>query len=64
MNKSNLKVFTDVVLPSYLDSAVAEMRLKPGRDVVDLECIFLELTTQLMGRMAYDVGISKQEAQY
>jgi hypothetical protein len=57
LNKSNLQTLTDVALPKYLDSTIADLNSRPSREVVDLEAIFLELTTQLMGRMAYDVGV-------
>jgi len=56
LNKSNLQIFTDIALPKYLLSTVSNLNSKCDGEVVDLEGIFLELTTQLMGRMAYDVG--------
>lgn len=54
---SNLKDFIDLVLPSYL--ADTEHRLDTAVETskpVDLQQIFLELTTRLMGQMAYDVS--------
>lgn len=56
LNKSNLGILTDVVLPTYLDSTVAKLQSRSIGEVVDLESVFLELTTQLMGRMAYGVS--------
>jgi len=57
LNKSNMQILTDVALPKYLDSTVTDLNLTPSGELVDLEAIFLELTTQLMGRMAYNVGV-------
>lgn len=61
LNKSNLQILTDIALPQYLDSTIADLNSKADGEIVDLESIFLELTTQLMGRMAYDVsGLNQQ----
>lgn len=56
MSNANHRVLTDVALPKYLDEMVTTLdhAAKTG-ELVDLEPVFLELTTQLMGRMAYDV---------
>lgn len=35
----------------FLDGAVG------GHEVVDMQQVFLELTTRLMGKVAYDVGL-------
>ncbi|XXG95626.1 hypothetical protein Hte_001894 [Hypoxylon texense] len=56
LNASNLRVLTDVALPRYLDQAIKHLNEK-ARDgnVVDLQMIFHEITSQLMGKMAYDM---------
>lgn len=57
LNNTNLKVLTDVALPQYLSSSIEYIR-KQGKDkVIDLEEVMLELTTQIMGKMAYDVSM-------
>lgn len=55
-SNANLKIFLDEALPPilndterFLDGAVE------GGEVVDMQEVFLELTTRLMGKMAYDV---------
>lgn len=55
LSVSNLKVLTDVVLPKYLGENVQLLEHATDGSTVDLEAIFHELTTQLMGRMAYNV---------
>lgn len=56
MSNANLRVLTDVVLPKYLEEMVTKLDAAAlSGMLVDLEVVFLELTTQLMGRMAYDV---------
>jgi cytochrome P450 len=47
---------TDVALPDYLDTTIDVLRSAAGGTSIDLEEVFHELTTQLMGRMAYDVS--------
>lgn len=47
-----------MALPKYLDETVHELIKSMDGPVVDLEAVFHELTTQLMGRMAYDVRTS------
>lgn len=56
LNNSNLKVLTEVALPQYLNESIASLRAVPDESIVDLQAVFHELTTQLMGRMAYDVS--------
>lgn len=55
-SNANLKIFLDEALPPilgdterFLDGAVK------GGEIVDMQEVFLELTTRLMGKMAYDV---------
>ncbi|KAF6818403.1 cytochrome p450 [Colletotrichum plurivorum] len=56
LNTSNLKLLTDVFLPQYLSQSVTFLRRKANSGlVVDLQAVFHEITTQLMGRMAYNM---------
>lgn len=55
LSTSNIKVLTEVALPKYLDETIAALRESEGK-TIDLEAVFHELNTQLMGRMAYDVS--------
>lgn len=55
LNNANLKVLTDVALPAYLNETVESLQEVESGLTIDLEEVFHELTTQLMGRMAYDV---------
>jgi hypothetical protein len=57
LNTPNLKVLTDVVLPGYLKDVINFLRSKGPEELVDLNNVFHEVTTQLMGQMAYDVSI-------
>ncbi|KAI4206294.1 MAG: hypothetical protein LQ346_001190 [Caloplaca aetnensis] len=57
-SNANLKIFLDEALPPilddterYLDGAVK------GEETVDMQQVFLELTTRLMGKMAYDMDM-------
>ncbi|KAI1265388.1 cytochrome P450 [Xylariaceae sp. FL1019] len=56
LNVANLRVLTDVALPRYIEQCVGElkMRAKSG-GIVDLQLVFHEITSQLMGKMAYDM---------
>ncbi|KAH7319688.1 cytochrome P450, partial [Stachybotrys elegans] len=50
----NLRVLTDVALPRYLDDAVRSLEARAdGSTVVDLQAVMMELTAQLVGKMAY-----------
>ena len=55
LNNANLKVLTDEALPQYIDENVGILEKMEEESTVDLEEIFHELTTQLMGQMAYNV---------
>lgn len=56
LNASNLRVLTDVALPRYLGQAIKHLNGKTrDGNVVDLQMIFHEITSQLMGKMAYDM---------
>lgn len=58
LSASNLKVLTDVALPKYLKENILIFEHSVDGSIIDLEAMFHELTTQLMGRMAYDVCTS------
>ncbi|KAK4230177.1 cytochrome P450 86B1 [Podospora fimiseda] len=55
LNTANLRVLTDVALPQYLREATIELKSYVGGDKVDLQHIFHEITTKLMGKMAYNM---------
>lgn len=56
LNTSNLRVLTDVALPRYLGRAVEHLQVQArARKVVDLQSVFHEITSQLMGKMAYNM---------
>ncbi|KAI9650840.1 hypothetical protein NHQ30_000875 [Ciborinia camelliae] len=60
LNAANLKVLTDVALPKYLGETVTQLTLlsyKRYDKIIDLEAVLHELTTKLMGRMAYDMDM-------
>ena len=52
-----MKVLTDVVLPRYLKKTIEALEELEEGSIIDLEAIFHELTTQLMGKMAYNVSL-------
>ncbi|KAI1440885.1 cytochrome P450 [Annulohypoxylon stygium] len=56
LNASNLRVLTEIALPRYLGHAVDHLRTQArAGTVVDLQNVFHEITSQLMGKMAYDM---------
>ncbi|KAI1373517.1 cytochrome P450 [Hypoxylon crocopeplum] len=56
LNTFNLRVLTDVALPRYLGQAVEHLKAEARNEsVVDLQTVFHEITSQLMGKMAYDM---------
>ncbi len=55
LSNANLRVLTDVALPQYLSENVQILQNLESGATIDLEETFHELTTQLMGRMAYNV---------
>ncbi|KAG4434504.1 hypothetical protein IFR05_010009 [Cadophora sp. M221] len=61
LNNANLKVLTDVALPAYLDETVRSLSEVEHGSVFDLEEVLHELTTQLMGRMAYNMDIHNSD---
>lgn len=45
------------MLPQYVEKTKADLREQiRGEQIVDLEDVFLDFTTRLMGKMAYDVS--------
>ncbi|KAH6894350.1 cytochrome P450 [Thelonectria olida] len=58
-----LKALTNVKLPEYLDQAMVLLR-NEARDerIVDLQAVVHEVTTQLMGRMAYNMDMHADDA--
>ncbi|KAI8626448.1 cytochrome P450 [Xylariaceae sp. FL1651] len=56
LNASNLRVLTDVALPRYLCQSVENLKIQAKNGgIVDLQLVFHEITSQLMGKMAYDM---------
>ncbi|RDW75274.1 hypothetical protein BP6252_06416 [Coleophoma cylindrospora] len=55
LNNANLKVLTETALPKYLGKSVQALETTGSDSVVDMESVFHELTTQLMGKMAYNM---------
>jgi len=56
LNTANLRVLTDIALPQYLLQSVKELRSKRNDEIVDLQHVFHDITTKLMGKMAYNVS--------
>ncbi|KAL8668287.1 MAG: hypothetical protein Q9168_007082 [Polycauliona sp. 1 TL-2023] len=57
-SNANLKTFIDAALPPILDDTETSLDKACDRhDVVDMQEIFNELTTRLMGKVAYDMDI-------
>lgn len=61
LNNANLRVLTDVALPQYLSESIQVLQNVEKGSTIDLEEHFHELTTQLMGRMAYNVDIHNSD---
>ncbi|KAL2133999.1 hypothetical protein VTI74DRAFT_1252 [Chaetomium olivicolor] len=55
LNTANLRVLTDVALPQYLSASVEKLKTSVGKGPVDLQTVFHEITTNLMGKMAYNM---------
>ncbi|TQS35918.1 hypothetical protein Golomagni_03646 [Golovinomyces magnicellulatus] len=55
-SNTNLENITTLALPYYLDKTV-EVLKSSDHSIIDMDNIFHELTTQLMGRMAYNMEI-------
>lgn len=56
LSNANLKALVEMALPKYLKETVQTLQKLKDGSIIDLQPIFHELTTQLMGRMAYDVS--------
>jgi cytochrome P450 len=56
LNAANLRVLTDVALPRYLSRSIDHLKKKvEDGGIVDLQLVFHEITSLLMGKMAYDM---------
>ncbi|KAL4724055.1 hypothetical protein ACLX1H_008663 [Fusarium chlamydosporum] len=56
LSAAALKTLTSERLPKYLEQAIRVLKRKEEeREVVDLQAVVHEVTTQLMGRMAYNM---------
>ena len=54
---ANLKSFINEVLPPFLGDTKEYLdKASEEGTIIDLQHVFLELTTRLMGKMAYDVS--------
>lgn len=61
-SNANLKVFVDRLLPYHLKDTEKRLgRAADNEDPIDMEAVFLELTTRLMGEMAYDVCVDPEK---
>ncbi|KAK2013852.1 cytochrome P450 [Colletotrichum eremochloae] len=61
LNTSNLKVLIEVALPEYLSRSLAFLETKADKGIVDLQAVFHEITTQLMGKMAYNMEMHAED---
>ncbi|KAK3899746.1 cytochrome P450 [Staphylotrichum tortipilum] len=62
LNNANLRVLTDVALPQYLSETLRDLKTSIGGDIVDLQHVFHEITTKLMGQMAYNMEMHADDA--
>lgn len=63
LNNANLQVLTDVALPKYLGQSVDVLKRQGDEGgVVDLQLVFHEITSQLMGKMAYNMEMHADDA--
>ncbi|KAL9603907.1 MAG: hypothetical protein Q9219_000845 [cf. Caloplaca sp. 3 TL-2023] len=57
-SNANLKLFVDTALPPILDDTERFLdEMASHKKVVDMQEVFLELTTRLMGKIAYDMDM-------
>ncbi|KAF8862255.1 cytochrome P450 [Acephala macrosclerotiorum] len=61
LSNANLKVLTDIALPEYLDRTIQDLEKRDAGSVIDLEEVLHELTTQIMGQMAYNMNIHNSD---
>lgn len=58
LSSANLRVLTEVALPRYLGESLEELEGRAdGKTVVDMQAVFHEVTTRLMGQMAYGMDM-------
>ncbi|ROW03423.1 hypothetical protein VSDG_01389 [Cytospora chrysosperma] len=63
LNTKNLQILTDVALPQYLSQSIEYLKATAeGCREVDLQAVFHEITTQLMGKMAYNMEMHGDDA--
>jgi len=55
LNTANLRVLNEVVLPQNLLASVRNLKRRTSDETVDLQHVFHEITTKLMGKMAYNM---------
>ncbi|KAL1899821.1 hypothetical protein Sste5346_002687 [Sporothrix stenoceras] len=62
LSTANIRVLTDVALPKYLADTISHLREQAEVDdktkatkEIDLQAVFHELTSRIMGRMAYNM---------
>lgn len=57
LSAANLRLFTGVTLPELLERCSDEVLARRAEDgaAIDLQAVVLEVTTQLMGKMAYNM---------
>ncbi|KAH6681212.1 cytochrome P450 [Plectosphaerella plurivora] len=60
LSAANVKSLTADVLPAYIAESVDYLKARTDGTVVDLQFVFHEITTQLMGNMAYNATNSTQ----
>lgn len=62
LSKKNLGVLTNVALPEILNRSLGELgEVAQKKEVVDLQVVFHEITTQIMGRMAYNMEMHAED---
>lgn len=58
LSRANLRVLTEIALPRYLGESLEELRERAdGRTAVNMQAVFHEVTTRLMGEMAYGMDM-------
>ncbi|OAA68064.1 cytochrome p450 monooxygenase [Niveomyces insectorum RCEF 264] len=72
LNTANLRVLTDMALPRYLAATLAQLRQHAASSSsstatssttpVDLQAVFHELTSRLMGKLAYNMEMHADDA--
>ncbi|KAB5583018.1 cytochrome P450 [Coniochaeta sp. 2T2.1] len=56
LSTANLRVLTDIALPQFLGEELEKLKgVADRKEETDLQEVFHEITTQLMGRMAYNM---------